>query len=153
MTFQVCLMWFHDQFLFFVILNELLGEEESQRVEGNWSKVFNTIWTWFVQWVRRILRYRPPTGRQAQNDIPVEFLAFWGSYTFFVILNELLGEEESLLRGWKLSSEAVAFSNTIRPRSAQDSSLSLRMTLWKGFCHSERAFGRGRIPTARVKIE
>jgi len=68
----------------FVIVNELLGEEEC-------------LLTWFAQWVRRILRYRPPPGRQAQNDIPGRVLAFWTSnFTFgIVILNELLGEEES----------------------------------------------------------
>jgi hypothetical protein len=32
-----------------------------------------------------------------QNDISRWFLSFWTSSSFFIILNELLGEEESLV--------------------------------------------------------
>jgi len=37
--------------------------------------------------------------------------------------------------------------------SARDSSLSLRMTSLGSFCHSDRAFGRGRIPTESSAAE
>ena len=42
----------------------------------------------------------------------------------------------------------------IRPKITQDSSLSFRMTCQECFCHSELAFGRGRIPTmgSRVRV-
>ena len=50
------------------------------------------------------------------------------NFILFVILNELLGEEEFQLRGGELSSEPVTLYNTIRPMSTWDSSLSLRMT-------------------------
>ncbi len=45
----------------------------------------------------------------------------------------------------------------IGPISTRDSSLSLRMTFlgcfWGVFCHSERAFGRGRIPRVIWQVE
>jgi len=77
---------------FFVILNELLGEEESLRLvyEFELSDEIRVGKLWYVQLARKILHC-------VQNDMPRRFSAIRTSNSFFfVILNELLGEEESL---------------------------------------------------------
>ncbi len=61
-------------FSFIVILNELLGEEESLP----WVRVRSSenvigFYLWLVQWVRGILHC-------VQNDIQAGFLSFWTSF-------------------------------------------------------------------------
>jgi hypothetical protein len=70
----------------------------------------------------------------------------------FVILNELLGEEESLPlkvrdKVVKLMADFIYDSSNEHARFFT----AFRMTFPGGFCHSERAFGRGRIPTVKVR--
>jgi len=79
------------QVRFFVILNELLGEEES--LQWVWVRSCEHVigyYLWFTYWVREILHY-------VQNDMPSAFFchserAFWS-------------EEESLQWVWVMSSE------------------------------------------------
>jgi len=69
MTFWGVLSLYKSPSPWFVILNELLGEEESlQRVVRQSSENVIEFYLWFVQWVRGILHC-------VQNDKPREFFA------------------------------------------------------------------------------
>jgi len=93
------------------------------------------------------------------------FLLFWTSQSsFIVILNELLGEEESLQRVVRQSSENVIefylwfvpwVLGILRYRSEWQAKGVFFVIVHEPFllyCHSERAFGRGRIPGMWVKV-
>ena len=170
---SLCSGW-HSRW--FVILNELLGEEES--LQWVWVLSCENVvdfHLWFVPWVHGILHY-------VQNGILID-LSFWTSFwarknpysecgcwvvnmllviifdspkeyarfftmfrmtcqvRFFVILNELLGEEESLQWVWVRSCEHVIgyylwFTYWVREilHYVQNDMPSAF------FCHSERAF-------------
>jgi len=71
----------------------------------------------------------------------------WHAGLFFVILNELLGEEESLQRVVWWSGENVIDLYIWFVHSVRGVLHCIQNDMPGWLCHSERAFGRGRIPT------